>query len=160
MDPVKTGKRIASLRRRANLTQEKLGEKIGVTNKTISRWENGNYMPDLEMLQLLCGELGVSIQELLSGEPALDPAPKAEQSAAAPSDAFLRKEREAYFQQKWVREHTGLLVVLGLLFAAALALPVLVHKPWGLGFAPLVGLVEYGYQNHRKRVYVEKHLYD
>ena len=41
MDQVKIGKFIAELRRRAGLTQEALGEKIGVTNKTISRWENG-----------------------------------------------------------------------------------------------------------------------
>lgn len=39
------------------MTQEQLGEKLGVTNKTISRWENGNYMPDVEMLSLLSKEL-------------------------------------------------------------------------------------------------------
>ena len=48
MDQIKIGKFIATLRRQSGLTQEKLGEKIGVTNKTISRWENGNYMPDIE----------------------------------------------------------------------------------------------------------------
>lgn len=53
MDQVKIGKFIAELRRENQMTQEALGEKIGVTNKTISRWENGNYMPDIEMLQLL-----------------------------------------------------------------------------------------------------------
>ena len=52
MNPVKIGKFIAELRRKNGLTQEALGEKLGVTNKTISRWENGNYMPDIEMLQL------------------------------------------------------------------------------------------------------------
>lgn len=41
MDQIKIGKFIATLRRQSGLTQEKLGEKIGVTNKTISRWENG-----------------------------------------------------------------------------------------------------------------------
>ena len=49
MDQMKIGRYIALLRRQAGLTQEKLGEKLGVTNKTISRWENGNYMPDIEM---------------------------------------------------------------------------------------------------------------
>lgn len=72
MDKVKIGKFIASLRRQAELTQEELGEKIGVTNKTISRWENGNYMPDIEMLQLLSKEFDVSINELLSGEKIAD----------------------------------------------------------------------------------------
>ena len=51
MDQIKIGRFIAALRRQAGLTQEALGEKLGVTNKTVSRWENGNYMPDIEMLQ-------------------------------------------------------------------------------------------------------------
>jgi transcriptional regulator with XRE-family HTH domain len=50
------------------MTQEQLGEKLGVTNKTVSRWENGNYMPDVEKLSLLSKEFGVSITELISGE--------------------------------------------------------------------------------------------
>ena len=56
MDQVKIGKFIAKLRNENNLTQEALGEKLGVTNKTISRWENGHYLPDIEMLQLLSKE--------------------------------------------------------------------------------------------------------
>lgn len=58
----------SSLRKQAELTQEELGEKLGVTNKTISRWENGNYMPDIEMLQLLAKEFHVNINEILAGE--------------------------------------------------------------------------------------------
>ena len=68
MDQIKTGKLIALLRRQAGLTQEELGERLGVSNKTVSRWENGNYMPDIEMLQLLAKEFDVSINELLAGE--------------------------------------------------------------------------------------------
>ncbi len=68
MDQKQVGLFIAQLRREKNLTQEQLGEQIGVTNKTVSRWENGNYMPDLATLQILCAELGVSVNELLSGQ--------------------------------------------------------------------------------------------
>lgn len=68
MDQIKMGKFIAALRKEKGLTQEKLGERLGVTNKTVSRWENGNYMPDVEMLSLLSEEFGVSINELISGE--------------------------------------------------------------------------------------------
>ena len=68
MDQMKIGRYIALLRRQAGLTQEKLGEKLGVTNKTISRWENGNYMPDIEMFGLLAKEFHVSINDLLAGE--------------------------------------------------------------------------------------------
>ena len=48
MDMVKIGKFLAELRKGHNLTQEELGEKLGVTNKTISRWETGTYMPPVE----------------------------------------------------------------------------------------------------------------
>ena len=53
MDTVKIGNFLAQLRREKKYTQEQLGLRLGVTNKTISRWENGNYMPSVEMLQLL-----------------------------------------------------------------------------------------------------------
>ena len=68
MDQIKTGKFIAALRKEKRMTQEQLGKRLGVTNKTISRWENGNYMPDVEMLSLLSKEFDVSMNELISGE--------------------------------------------------------------------------------------------
>lgn len=68
MDMQKIGCFLAELRKDKNLTQDKLGEQIGVTNKTISRWENGNYLPPIEMLQILSKFYSLSINELLSGE--------------------------------------------------------------------------------------------
>lgn len=68
MDSKKIGAFIALNRKKKGLTQEQLGEKLGVTNKTVSRWENGNYMPDLSMLEPLSKELGISLNELLAGE--------------------------------------------------------------------------------------------
>ena len=65
MDQKQIGKFIAELRNERGITQAKLGEKIGVTNKTVSRWENGNYMPDLSVIIALCAELGISANELL-----------------------------------------------------------------------------------------------
>lgn len=69
MDSKKIGAFIAMNRKKKGLTQEQLGEKLGVTNKTISRWENGNYMPDLSMLVPLSRELDITVNELLAGEP-------------------------------------------------------------------------------------------
>ena len=48
------------------MTQEELGSAIGVTNKTISRWENGNYMPDIVLMKELCDVFQININELLS----------------------------------------------------------------------------------------------
>ena len=68
MDMQKIGCFLAELRKAKNLTQEELGEQIGVTNKTVSRYENGNYLPPVEILQMLSKLYDVSINELLSGK--------------------------------------------------------------------------------------------
>lgn len=62
------GRFIAELRKENGMTQEELGKKIGVTNKTISRWENGNYMPDISLLLAISSELNISVNELLLGK--------------------------------------------------------------------------------------------
>lgn len=68
MNQEKIGKFIYECRKKKKLTQEQLAEKLGVTSKSISRWENGNTMPDYSLLKDLCNELDISINELLSGE--------------------------------------------------------------------------------------------
>ncbi len=62
------GKFITLKRKEKNLTQEQLAEKIGVSNKTVSKWENGKCMPDYSVIEILCNELGVTVSELLDGE--------------------------------------------------------------------------------------------
>ncbi len=68
MNQEKIGKFIAEKRKERNLTQEQLAEKLGVTNRSISNWENGKNMPDLSLFKPLCNELNISINELMSGE--------------------------------------------------------------------------------------------
>lgn len=68
MDTQKIGKFLKQLRKEQNLTQEQLGEKVGVTNKTVSRWETGEYMPPVECLKLLSDIYQISINEILAGE--------------------------------------------------------------------------------------------
>ena len=68
MDTKKIGSFIAFNRKKKGYTQEQLAEKLGVTNKTISRWENGHYMPDLSLLEPLSKELDITLNELLAGE--------------------------------------------------------------------------------------------
>lgn len=68
MDQKKTGKFIQRLRKEKNLTQKELAEKLHVSDKTISKWETGNGMPDMSSLVVLGETLEVSINELLSGE--------------------------------------------------------------------------------------------
>ena len=68
MDQLKIGKFIADCRKRKNLTQMQLAEKLGITDKAISKWERGIAMPDSSIMLELCDILGISVNELLSGE--------------------------------------------------------------------------------------------
>jgi len=68
MNQIMIGKFIAYKRKEKNLTQGQLAEKIGVSNKTISKWECGKCMPDYSIIEVLCKELDISIAELIDGK--------------------------------------------------------------------------------------------
>ena len=68
MDAKIIGNFLKELRNEKGMTQEQLGEKIGVSNKTISRWETGNYMPPVDCLNMLSDIYNISINEILAGE--------------------------------------------------------------------------------------------
>ena len=70
MNQAAIGSYIAQKRRAQNLTQEQLAETLGVSNKTISKWENGKCMPDYSVIQSLCEALHVTLPELMDGEDA------------------------------------------------------------------------------------------
>ena len=68
MDQIKIGAFLKLLRKEKNLTQEQLAEQLGVSNRTVSRWENGNNMPDISLLSEIAEFYDVSIPELIYGE--------------------------------------------------------------------------------------------
>ena len=69
MNTYVTGGTIKALRESRNMTQAELADKIGVSSKTISKWETAKGLPDITLLQPLAGALGVSVIELMNGEP-------------------------------------------------------------------------------------------
>ena len=68
MNQIKIGKFIAECRKKNNLTQMQLAEKLNITDRAVSKWENGKSMPDSSIMLDLCQELKISVNELLSGE--------------------------------------------------------------------------------------------
>lgn len=68
MNTYVTGATIKQLRESKNLTQAELAEKIGVSSKTISKWETAKGLPDITLLQPLAHVLGISVIELMNGE--------------------------------------------------------------------------------------------
>ena len=72
MNQTAIGSYIARKRREQNLTQEQLAQQLGVSNKTISKWENGTSMPDYSIIQRLCDAIHVTLPELMDGEDAAE----------------------------------------------------------------------------------------
>ena len=72
MNQTAIGGYIARKRREQNLTQEQLAQQLGVSNKTISKWENGKCMPDYSIIEPLCEALDVTLPELMDGEDAAE----------------------------------------------------------------------------------------
>lgn len=68
MDQIKIGKFIAECRKCADLTQIQLAEKLGITDRAVSKWETGKSLPDSSIMLELCGILGITVNDLLSGE--------------------------------------------------------------------------------------------
>ena len=68
MNQIKIGRFIAECRKKNNLTQMQLAERLGITDRAISKWENGKSMPDSSIMLDLCKELKITVNELLSGE--------------------------------------------------------------------------------------------
>ena len=168
MDQMKTGKFIAALRKEKGLTQERLGEALGVTNKTVSRWENGNYLPDVEMLSLLSKEFGVSINELISGErlatEEFREAADSNLATALNNSTFTLKEKIAFFKKKWLRGH---IATIALCVAAWIGLMILIAlKTRGSDIFPLLGAIGgmlavlfYVVVYNRMMMYVERRAY-
>ena len=68
MDQERIGKFICELRKEKNMTQQELADKLTVTDRAVSHWENGRRLPDYSLLSELCEVLSVSINELFLGE--------------------------------------------------------------------------------------------
>jgi len=68
MDQIKIGEFISSQRKNCNLTQAALAEKLGITDRAVSKWERGKGLPDVSIMLDLCEILGITVNELLCGE--------------------------------------------------------------------------------------------
>lgn len=114
MNQLTTGKFILKKRKEKNLTQEQLAEKLGVSNKTISKWETGKCMPDYSVIKNLCEELEITIAELMDGE-------ETEEKSVRTYDEeqimdLLRRTQELEKQKKLI--YGFLLIVMGIAIQA------------------------------------------
>ena len=106
VDQRSTGRFIARRRKMLNLTQEQLAERLGVSNKTLSKWETGKCMPDYGVVERLCGELGITAGELLDGREAESVAPPSAEDGRVVD--LLRRTQELERQRSQL---VGLLLI-------------------------------------------------
>lgn len=165
MDMVKMGSFLAELRKERKLTQAELGEKLGVTNKTVSRWETGSYMPPVEVLEELSNLYGLTINELLSGRKLT----KEEYREMAESNirdtlkasTFELKEKQMFFKKKWRKEHISTIIVCTVAWVVLMfALKIQGVEIYLCGtIGGILAVLFYAVLNNRMMAYVEELIY-
>ena len=100
MDKVKIGKFISKCRKDKQLTQEQLAEMLNVTNKSISKWENGICLPEATIYEPLCKVLDITINELFAGQKIVDEDYKKIAEVTAILKAFKTKEEAVEYLMK------------------------------------------------------------
>jgi len=164
MDMVKMGSFLAELRKEHKYTQAELGEKLGVTNKTISRWETGNYMPPVEMLEELSNMYGMTINELLSGKKLSTEEYKemAETNIkeTLKASAFGLREKQDYFKKKWLRDHVAIMVFAGICIVGVFVAGAIMKNSL-IGYVAILMLVlAHCWRNNTMMTYVEQNAFD
>lgn len=164
MDVARIGKFIADLRKEQKLTQEQFGEKIGVTNKTVSRWENGNYLPPADALLAMSRLFDVSVNEILSGKrlSAEEYKEAAEENLAQTlkASSFSLKEKVDFYKKKWLKEHIAIMVLIGISILVVLVVGMIQKQGWLFALSGVMILFAHGWRNNAMMTYVEQHAYD
>ena len=130
MDQIKIGKFIAECRKNANLTQMQLSEKLGITDKAISKWERGISMPDTSIMLELCDILGISVNELLSGEKIqMENNDQKNEQLLLEMAKELEKKNKTIWNAMWTIMTVSIIGLLGGLALVAYFIP---EGPWML----------------------------
>ena len=130
MDQIKIGKFIAECRKNANLTQMQLSEKLGITDKAISKWERGISMPDTSIMLELCDILGISVNELLSGEKIqMENNDQKNEQLLLEMAKELEKKSKTIWNAMWTIMTVSIIGLLGGLVLVAYFIP---EGPWML----------------------------
>ena len=112
MDQIKIGQFIASERKKKGYTQKQLAEKLDISDKTISKWERGNGFPEVSLLLPLCDEIGITVNELLTGERVSE---NDYQKFAEENMVNMIKEREANQKRFALTVVTGIISIVSFL---------------------------------------------
>ena len=130
MNQIKVGKFIAECRKQKNLTQMQLAEKLGITDKAISKWERGIAMPDTSIMLELCEILGISVNELLSGEKiSMENNDQKNEQLLLEMAKELEKKNKTIWNAMWTIMTVSIIGLIGGLAIIAFFMP---EGPWML----------------------------
>ncbi len=164
MNLIEIGKFIAQLRKEHMLSQEQLGEILGVTNKTVSRWETGRYLPPAEMLLSLSDLFNVSVNELLCGKRLSSEEYKAASEdnliQTIKSSSFTLKEKIEFYKKKWLKEHIASMCCFGMAIIAVFATGVFLKRPLISYAAVFLFVAGHAWRNNTMMAYVERKVFD
>ncbi|MCI9277727.1 MAG: helix-turn-helix transcriptional regulator [Lachnospiraceae bacterium] len=135
MDQIKIGRFLAACRKEKDLTQRQLAELLHVSDKTVSKWETGKGLPEAQLMLPLCEALGISVNELLSGERLTE-------------TEYQRKAEENMvnlIEGQKGRQGVGSGVKTGIGFGAALAMVLSYHTYTSVWLAILHGILGWVY---------------
>lgn len=164
MDIMKTGEFIAKLRKEKGLTQEQFGDKMGVTNKTVSRWETGKYLPPADILLLMSKLFDVSINEILTGQILTDDEYKqtAEKNLTEVirNSSFTTQDEINFFKKKWLKDHIFIMIVTGIIVLGVFVTGIILGNPILCSVSVILLLFGHIWRNNTMMTYVEKRIYD
>ena len=124
MDQIKIGRFIAACRKRANLTQLQLADKLGIIDKAISKWERGITMPDTSIMLELCDILGISVNELLSGEKInMENSSQKNEQLLLDMAKELEKKNKTIWSSMWAIMIVSMTALIAGIFIAAFLIP-------------------------------------
>ena len=143
MDQEKIGKFIFELRKEKKMTQQELADKIGVTDRAISKWENGRGMPDLSLMKPLCDVLGITLNELISGERI-----EKKELQKKSEENILKTINYSNKKTKYFKLFLGCLITIFLLLVLMFVIDVrrmnkneeVVFSTWGFDYFPAINL--------------------
>ena len=124
MDQIKIGRFIAACRKRANLTQLQLADRLGITDKAVSKWERGITMPDTSIMLELCDILGISVNELLSGEKInMENSSQKNEQLLLDMAKELEKKNKTIWSSMWAIMIVSMTALIAGIFIAAFLIP-------------------------------------
>lgn len=169
MDTIKIGEFLTTLRKEKGLTQAQLGEKMGVTNKTISRWENGNYLPSVDMLKLLSDEFNVTINEIINGERINNNdyekvsdkniSEILTEGSFTTKSAFTVNEKIKFWKKRWLKQNMFYNLFILVLFFLAIIYGFLASDICIISAVTIAGFIIRTIMYNRMMSYIEKNAF-